>query len=157
MCRGLKVFFRRVSDRQEFLGIAIEHRKPAALHLHHQLVPFPECMVDIGQGETDPGDHAWFERPRILKTVSEFPPHDVPSHQHLKLRQAFVGIRIDVDQFDHPICVCTGRRYIEIHLNWASNRQLLFEYGPLVDQDILSLRREALIVDHDFSRPAPDI
>src|SRR5580700_2698951 len=47
------------------LGIAIEHRKPAALHLDHDPMSLQECMVFISERKIQPGRFVRDHRFRI--------------------------------------------------------------------------------------------
>src|SRR5262249_14599430 len=56
--RLLEIGFGRLVDIDELLGIAIDKRKPGALHLDHQAVPFPEGVKDVRHDVLDVGQLA---------------------------------------------------------------------------------------------------
>ena len=79
----LKSLFITIVNIRESLGIAIKQGKPAALNLHHDLVPLYKCMQDIVHCKPDLCFLIWNKRLRRFQAVSEFSAYDITSYKHL--------------------------------------------------------------------------
>lgn len=80
----LEIRFFGIVDIDELLRIAIDQRKPAALYLNHEPVPFPERMEYVGHPIFDLCDLPWDERFGTCEAVAEFSSEQLSTNQLLK-------------------------------------------------------------------------
>jgi len=64
-------------DVHEFLWISVNNRKPGALDLNHNSVPFEECVAFVAEIEFDMGHLTRHKRLGVFKTVPVFPSEDI--------------------------------------------------------------------------------
>ena len=84
LSRLLEILFFGIVDIDKLLGIAIDQRKPAALHLNHDSMSFSEYMENVGHLVFDLGDLSWDKGFRISEAVSEFSAEQLSTHQLLE-------------------------------------------------------------------------
>src|SRR5262249_33995449 len=100
---GLKIGFRCLKDaRSKPLRIPVDDRKPRALHLHHDSVPFQKDVIVYRKADLIACDRVWSYRLGLLETVSIAPSQNVTGNHQLKtahLRIGGVFLRINVDDF----------------------------------------------------------
>jgi hypothetical protein len=101
-------------DIDEGLGIDIDQREPAALHLDHDAMPFLKGVRDLVHVEGDLCRLAGHQRFRPFIAVAELTPEDFGPYQAL-IAGGYGGgdtwfrARQDVDQFDDEVGIGTGR------------------------------------------------
>src|SRR5258708_40330427 len=141
-------FFRFKNVRHELLRVPVDDGKPGTLDLHHDLVPLAKNMVQ--RMEVDRiffyfARGYWF---RPLKTSSVSAPEYIIRYHELitcHLRLLRIYIRVDVDQFDDPICITTAGGCVELGLQGSGNADLLFQGIGLPTEHIRPAMHESLI------------
>ena len=108
----LKIRILDLIDIGEFLRIPVDDRKPGALDLNHNFMPFEECVAFVVEIKFDMGHFIRHQRLRFFKTVPVFAPEYFPCQQHLEITHLYVlGIGpgiwslpwVNIDQLDNPI------------------------------------------------------
>ena len=85
MNRLLKIFDLGMKNVHKLLGIAVDHRKPGALYLHHDPVTFSEAVALVSKVKRNLGHlvrNYWL---RMFKAVPVFTPEDFTGKKHLKM------------------------------------------------------------------------
>ena len=148
---------RGVIDVGEDAGIAIDHGKPAALHLDHDPVPLAERVVAVAQIELDPCHSTRYHRAGGFIALAVLRTHHLPRHQHLEMSHAGarrIGRVVghvagkDVDQLHDPVGVGAAGGGLERGDDRSDDRHVLGERLALVDQHVRAARGEPLILDH---------
>ena len=132
-------------DIHELLRIPVDQRKPAALNLNHNAMPFPEGMEDIRHPVFNLCDFSGDKGLRIRKAVSEFPAKQFSSYQLLEtahpntLRIGFnIGyvVRIHIDQFYNEIGIGATRGDMQAWGNRARDGDIPLKSFRLIRQHI---------------------
>lgn len=100
------------NTRRELLGIAVNQRKPRALNLHHDLVPFLKGMISGMKIDAEVRRLIRDERFRMFEALIESSPEDFVGDDQLVAAQVRmrhrlnVVFRVDIDQLHDPIAIC---------------------------------------------------
>src|SRR6185369_5514233 len=97
----LKIFVAAGIDIGKFLRVAVGEGEPAALDLYHDPVSLFESMRQVGHRKFYRFSFFRFEGYWLFKTVSEFTPEYITTHEHLIATERVYSFRflnrIDVD------------------------------------------------------------
>ena len=170
VCLCSKIGRLRVEDvRHEDLRIAIIQREPRALHLHHDAVPLLEAI------RLRRNMHRVLEHPigrdrlRMVECGPIAAAHDFSRDHQLVTAHSPValgGVRVDIDEFDHPIGVAARRRREQPRAQIAGDHEVFLQRlraphenirpsfdEPLIHRLPLIPLRSARVRHLDGSRP----
>lgn len=150
------LFFGLEDVRHEFLRVAIDKGKPAALNMNHDAMSWLEGVQDIAEFKADLGRLVGFHRNRAIESFAEATAKDAGADEFLS--SAWVGIGSGagwesfgrgagklIDDFDDPIGVGLGASDPEVDLEWTGDGEGLGLGFGAIDQDVGSAGGEALI------------
>ncbi len=152
----LEVLLGGLPDVTERLGIPVEQREPGALDVDHDPVALAEGVGDIGELEGDFGHFSGHKGLGFFETIAEFPPDDVPADEplvvaHPDVQGIVLGVRrvpgVDVDDFDHPVGVCPGRRDVKFCGDGPGDLHIFGERIAGVDQNVGPGGGKPLVLD----------
>ncbi len=75
------------------LRVAVDQRKPAALHVDHDAMPFLERVTNVLKRKIDLGNFAGHERFRFFITVSKPAANDFAANHLLESGKVQTGLR----------------------------------------------------------------
>lgn len=154
--------FCHVNARHEFLRVAIDHRKPCRLHLHHDAVAFEKHVVVVAQRKGELRRLAGFERRGMFVALVIASAPDFHSDGQFIAVERFrvlsrrrTGPRIprvflrflrkNVDQFYDEVAVGSRRGSEQFRRKLAGDGEIVFEWRRLEAEDVRTVVYEALV------------